>query len=114
MLEEYFSILIVAGVRRNGEEFMAGKWGDSVRMRKDEGLIYFKPKKLFTAIRLRRGAPEEREMRRYVTNNTREHKQGPGIRGWFRQTHSIEFSKFDEGTLQRWFDPDWVEEEDGE
>jgi hypothetical protein len=112
ILEDWLSIHIMSGVRRNYGEFMIGEWGDSVRIRESEKRIYFKAKKLFTAVRLRRGPAEEQIITEYVGHKCMEHKQGPGARAWFRYTYSIGFDQFNEETLQHWFDPDRPERKD--
>jgi len=112
MMEEFLGLHIMGGVRRNFGEFMTGKWGDPVRIREDEKRIYFKHKKLLTRIRLMRGAREEEMMTSYIANKCMEHRQGPGIRDWFRYSYSISWDVFDDDVLTRWFTPEEKEQGD--
>ena len=106
IIEEWLGIHVTTGVRAWGQEFMDGKQGEYVKVREDEKRIYFKHKKLLTAVRLQRGTIEEKMMTDFIGNRCLEHRQGPGIRDWFRYSHSIGFDQFDEETLQKWFNPD--------
>jgi hypothetical protein len=106
MLEEWLAIHIISEVRAKGAEFLSGEYGESVRVRENEKRIYFKSKRLFTAVRLRRGQKEEEEITRFVGNKCMEHKPGPGARLWYRYTYSIGFDQFDEEVLHKWFNPD--------
>jgi hypothetical protein len=112
IMEEWLSVHINTGVRAWGQEFMDGKQGEYVRMREDEKRIYFKHKRLLTAVRLQRGTVEEKIMTEFIGNKCMEHKQGPGVRDWFRYSHSIGFDQFDDEMLQKWLNPD-KEDKDG-
>jgi len=112
IIEEWLTTHIISGVRAWGQEFLDGNIGEYVKVRMEEKRIYFKPKRLLTAVRLQRGSVEERIMTDFIGNKCVEHRQGPGIREWFRYTYSIGFDQFNEETLRHWFEPDKEDDSD--
>ncbi len=110
-LERYFSSHVPRWVRSRGEEYLNGKVCDDVRIRIKDERIYFKWSKLMRWLEKAEGMRQQGldNMRAFIdteaTYYSKEQK-----RDWFRCSHSLMFSVFDEDVIYQWLHPDAPEE----
>jgi hypothetical protein len=111
-LEKYFSAHIPNMVRARGDEYLAGKVGDFVRVRMKDERIYFKWDKLRLwlerAMNMRHSALQE--MRAFIDTEADFHSRKE-MRDWFRSSWSFRFETFDKGAVHHWLHPDEPEVE---
>jgi hypothetical protein len=107
MLTQFFGRHIPHMVRAKGAEYLTGECGDVVRVRLEEGRIYFKWEKMkFWCERVLGSVRKDVEgMRLYLENHGRYNSRTEG-RGWYRSTISVPISLFEEGLLEEWLRPD--------
>jgi hypothetical protein len=99
LLTKWLSVHIPTFMRQ-GERVL-----DSARVRVEERKIYFKWLKLQTSWAIPNDLTRER-MRTFVETKCENHKEGRGLRGWWRYTHSIPFDMFDEEIIEQWLAAD--------
>jgi len=115
ILTTWFGIYVPGCVRRVGVPYLnggAGRLDDAIRVRIEERRFYFKWQRLSHFCLRSYSGKEAMMMRTFVNNKCEEHRQGPGIRDWYRHTYSIGFDVFDDDVVNRWLNPDKEEEED--
>jgi hypothetical protein len=112
MLEAFFGRHIPHMVRARGEEYLAGRVGEAVRVRLEEGRIYFKWEKMkWWCERVLHSSKKDIDgLRVYVEDNGKFHSRTEG-KGWFRSTHSTPINLFEEGILEGWLRPGEIKEE---
>jgi hypothetical protein len=98
LLARYFGAYLPSYMRVGEKE------DDKVRVRDTERRIYFKEQRLLDYCRgLSGGGNLALSMRWFIHNKCDYHQQGPGHRGWWRSTYSIQYEMFDEEELGKWF-----------
>jgi hypothetical protein len=115
-IEMFFGANIPSMVRSKGDEFLAGKIGDRVRVRAKEGKIYFKRESLllFCERSLSYRRVDIDALKMFLDKEAEFHQRDDG-KGWFRSSYSIRYNQLDSGYIEKWMNPDAVEEEeDGE
>jgi hypothetical protein len=107
ILHIYFSLHIPNGVRSGGEEYLAGKIGDLVRLKVKEETIYFKwhglARFVYGGVRL--NGKELEALKMFIVNRGREYGKTE-LRDWFRCTLSLPFAVFDEAVVDKWLHPE--------
>jgi len=109
ILTTWFGIYIPGCVRRVGVPYLnggAGSLDDAIRVRIEERRFYFKWQRLSHFCIRSYSGKEATLMRAYVNDKCEEHRQGPGVRDWYRHSFSISFDVFDEDIINRWLTPD--------
>ena len=98
ILTIWFSIRIPSWIRQGDNDHE-----DSVRIRWDERMVYYKWKGCHTWMRMSHYGGRDVEMiRLFQESKLQYHEQGPGIRAWFRRTYSISLDLLDEGVVEKW------------
>jgi hypothetical protein len=112
-LERYFLAHIPTMVRAKGEEYLAGKCGDRVRVKVKEEKIYFKAKNLILWVEKSLGfrRTEVDRLTLYLDKEAEFHTR-TDIREWFRSSWSMRFNQFDPGVVHHWLNPDQEEGEE--
>lgn len=107
VLQSFFSIHVPSMVRTLGNEFLAGRVGDSVRVRMEERRFYLKWQALMNFCRraLSMHDKELTRLRLFLAMKGESHSRTDG-RDWYRSTWSVPMSMFDVSILDRWFDPE--------
>jgi hypothetical protein len=106
-LTNFFDIHIPNMVRSKGQEYLAGKIGDYVRLRMDINRAYFKWQSLkrFLQRSLNVHEKELDAMKMFIS--AKGGYQGEeGARDWFRWTYWVPLSLFNEGLVWKWLHPD--------
>lgn len=85
---------------------------DAVRLVESERRIYIKWKKLADAMRKHYSEKEVGMLRMFFFSNGEHHEQGPGCRGWFRNTDSLKLDLFDEEQIEEWLGRNPQKEDD--
>jgi len=105
-LTTYFDIHIPNMVRAKGQEFLEGKEGDFVRVKLDEGRIYFKWKNLGSFIkRVFHMKEKDVEILKIFIGKKGGYQGETGVGGWFRNTYWMPLGLF-EGSIKGWFKPE--------
>jgi hypothetical protein len=108
ILTQVFDTRISAGYRTWGQEYLDGGGEEDVRMKMDEGRIYFKVQFL---IRFCRGALNMKEkdidaLKEFIS--AKGGYQGEkGAREWFRWTYWVPLKLFEGPATVRWFGDEW-------
>jgi hypothetical protein len=112
MLKAFFGRHIPHMVRARGEEFLAGRCGEVVRVKLEEGRIYFKWEKMKYWCERVLGSfrKEIEEMKVFLENNSKFHGRTEG-KGWYRSTQSLHINLFEEEILEEWLRPGEAKEE---
>ena len=105
-LTTYFDIHIPNMVRAKGQEFLEGKEGDFVRVKLDEGRIYFKWKNLGSFIkRVFHMKEKDVEILKIFIGKKGGYQGETGVGGWFRNTYWMPLDLFEE-PAKGWFNPE--------
>jgi hypothetical protein len=109
LLARYFSIHIPNMVRGKGNEYLAGKCGDVVRVRMKDERIYFKFEKLeFWVSKFK---PKMMDAMRSFVNEHCIKIARERMRDWFRSSYAIGFDSFDKAVVHMWLNPDEPDDE---
>jgi hypothetical protein len=107
-LERYFSAHIPNWVRTKGDEFLNGKVGDPIRIRIKDERVYFKWRDLLRWLDKALGMKQVDldNMRAFVDTEAKYHDTKEGLGRFFRCSHSLKFSTFNEDIVHYWLHPD--------
>lgn len=112
-LAQFFDPRIRPWLRQRGEEFLKGKVGDNVRLKLDDGRIYFKWQVLKQFyVRILNARQKDIEAIEMFITKKGGYQGEQGTRGWYRNTYWVQFDLFNKEWQERWLREEIEEEEE--